>query len=59
LVRARGRRVQALIGDVGLRPVRVGDIGAIDAVDGVGQLWLALVFRQGRPRRLAFWLLAD
>jgi 8-hydroxy-5-deazaflavin:NADPH oxidoreductase len=51
--------VEQLIADVGLRPVRVGDIEAIDVVDGVGRLWLTLVFRQGYPRRLAFRLLAD
>jgi predicted dinucleotide-binding enzyme len=51
--------VEQLIADVGLRPVRVGDIDAIDVVDGVGRLWLTLVFRQGYPRRLAFRLLAD
>jgi predicted dinucleotide-binding enzyme len=51
--------VAALIADVGLRPVRVGGIDAIDVVDGVGRLWLTLVFRQGRPRRLAFRMLAD
>jgi hypothetical protein len=28
-------------------------------VDGVGRLWLTLVFRQGHPRRLALRLLAD
>jgi hypothetical protein len=44
LVRAQGRRwcgpkdagVEQLIADVGLRPVRVGDIDAID-IDGVGR----------------------
>ena len=51
--------VEALIADVGLRPVRVGGIDAIDVVDGVGRLWLTLVFREGRPRRLAFRMLAD
>jgi predicted dinucleotide-binding enzyme len=51
--------VEQLIADVGLRPVRVGDIDAIDVVDGVCRLWLTLVFRQGHPRRLAFRLLAD
>jgi 8-hydroxy-5-deazaflavin:NADPH oxidoreductase len=51
--------VETLIEDVGLRPQRVGDIDAIDVVDGAGRLWLTLVFRQGRPRRLAFRLLAD
>jgi predicted dinucleotide-binding enzyme len=51
--------VEQLIADVGLRPVRVGGIDAIDVVDGVARLWLTLVFRQGHPRRLAFRLLAD
>jgi predicted dinucleotide-binding enzyme len=51
--------VERLIADVGVRPVRVGDIDAIEVVDGVGRLWLTLVFRQGHPRRLAFRSLAD
>jgi 8-hydroxy-5-deazaflavin:NADPH oxidoreductase len=50
---------EALLADVGLRPVRVGDIDAIDVVDGVGRLWLTLVFRQGHPRRLAFRMLTE
>ena len=32
--------VEQLIADVGLRPGRVGDIEAIDVVDGVARLWL-------------------
>ena len=32
---------------------------AIDIVDGIGKLWLTLVFRRGRPRRLAFRMLTD
>jgi predicted dinucleotide-binding enzyme len=51
--------VEQLVADVGLRPVRVGDIDAIDVVDGAGRLWLTLVFRQGHPRRLAFRMLTD
>jgi predicted dinucleotide-binding enzyme len=51
--------VEQLIADVGLRPVRVGDIEAIDIVDGVSRLWLTLVFSQGYPRRLAFRLFAE
>jgi len=51
--------VERLIDDVGLRPVRVGGIDAIDVVDGVARLWLTLVFRQGHPRRLAFRMLTD
>lgn len=49
--------VEALIADIGLRPVRVGDIDAIEIVDGVARLWITLVFRLGRPRRLAFRIL--
>jgi 8-hydroxy-5-deazaflavin:NADPH oxidoreductase len=51
--------VEQLIADVGLRPVRVGDIDAIDVVDGAARLWLTLVFRMGHPRRLAFRMLED
>ena len=51
--------VEQLIADVGLRSVRVGDIDAVDVVDGGARLWLTLVFRQGHPRRLAFRLLTD
>jgi predicted dinucleotide-binding enzyme len=51
--------VEQLIADVGLRPVRVGGIDAIDVVDGACRLWLTLVFRQGHPRRLAFRMLTD
>jgi predicted dinucleotide-binding enzyme len=51
--------VEGLVADVGLRPVRVGDIDAIDVVDGAARLWLTLVFRGGYPRRLAFRMLAD
>ena len=50
--------VEPLIADVGLRPIRVGDIDAIDVVDGVCRLWLTLVFRQGHPRRTALRLLS-
>jgi 8-hydroxy-5-deazaflavin:NADPH oxidoreductase len=54
-----GAGVEQLITDIGLRPVRVGDIDAIDVVDGGARLWLTLVFRRGHPRRLAFRLLDD
>jgi predicted dinucleotide-binding enzyme len=49
--------VQRLIADVGLHPVRVGDVDATEVVDGVGRLWLTLVFRAGYPRQIAFKLL--
>jgi 8-hydroxy-5-deazaflavin:NADPH oxidoreductase len=51
--------VEQLIADVGLRPVRVGGIDAIDVVDGFGRVWLTMVLRHGHPRRLAFRMLTD
>src|SRR3954465_4123846 len=49
--------LEELLGAVGPRPVRVGDIDLIDVVDGVGRLWLAVVCRGGAPRRLGFRML--
>jgi predicted dinucleotide-binding enzyme len=49
--------LEKLLGEVGPRPVRVGDIDLIDVVDGVARLWLTLVFRGGYPRRLGFRML--
>jgi hypothetical protein len=49
--------VEQLIGDVGLRPVRVGDLGQVGLVDMVGSLWFALAFGQGMGRHLAFKVL--
>jgi predicted dinucleotide-binding enzyme len=49
--------VEQLVSDVGLRPIRVGDVDAAEVVDGVGRLWLTLVFREGYPRQIAFKLL--
>ena len=49
--------VEQLITDVGLRPVRVGGPDVVEVVDGVGRLWLTLVFREGYPRQTAFRLL--
>lgn len=46
--------VEQLIRDVGLRPVRVGDIGQVGLVDTIGALWFALAFGQGMGRELAF-----
>jgi predicted dinucleotide-binding enzyme len=45
---------ERIIGDVGLRPVRVGGPDAIDAVDGVLRLWFALMTERGGNRRLGF-----
>jgi predicted dinucleotide-binding enzyme len=49
--------IERLIGDVGLRPVRVGGIETAPLVDSVGSLWVALVRGQHKGRRMAFRLL--
>ena len=49
--------VEELIAEVGLRPVRVGDLDQIQLVDSLGALWAALVFGQGMGRHLAFKVL--
>jgi predicted dinucleotide-binding enzyme len=49
--------IEQLIADVGFRGVRVGDAEMADVVDGVGRLWLTLVFRASYPRQIAFKLL--
>lgn len=49
--------VEALIRDVGLRPVRLGDISQVGLVDTIGSLWFALAFGQGMGRNLAFKVL--
>ena len=49
--------VEQLITDVGLRPMRLGDIDQVGLVDTVTQLWFALAIRQGKGRHLAFKVL--
>jgi hypothetical protein len=49
--------VEGLIREVGLRPVRLGDIAQVGLVDTVGGLWFALAFGQGLGRNLAFKVL--
>ena len=48
--------VEAVIEDVGLRPVYVGEDQEL-LIDNLFQLWIALAVTQGRGRRLAFRLL--
>ena len=52
-----GLVVERLIEDVGLRPVRVGGMDAVDAVDGVLRLWFTL--SRSRGRRIALKLISD
>jgi predicted dinucleotide-binding enzyme len=49
---------ERMIADVGLRPIRLGDVEQVGLVDAVGSLWFALVFGQGRGRHLAFKVLS-
>jgi predicted dinucleotide-binding enzyme len=51
--------VEGLIADVGFRPVRVGGLDELPAVDALLHLWFALAIRGGRGRRLAFKVLTD
>jgi hypothetical protein len=49
--------IEQLIRDVGLRPVRLGDLGQVGLVDTIASLWFALAFGQGMGRQLAFKVL--
>jgi 8-hydroxy-5-deazaflavin:NADPH oxidoreductase len=49
--------VEAVVADVGLRPVRVGGVEQLAIVDGIARLWFALVFGQGLGRRLGIQIL--
>lgn len=46
-----------LIAEIGLRPVYLGDLNAVELVDGMTRLWFTLAFAQGKGRRIAFKLL--
>ena len=47
------RQVEALIAEIGLRPLWVGGNDQVTLVDNLGALWVNLVFRRGWPRRTA------
>ncbi len=49
--------VEQLITDVGLRPMRLGDIDQVGLVDSITSLWFALAIRQSKGRHLAFKVL--
>ncbi len=51
--------VAALIADVGLRPVRVGDRAQLELLENLTALWFTLVRQQGRSRHLAFKMISD
>jgi predicted dinucleotide-binding enzyme len=50
--------VEQMISDVGLRPIRLGDVDQVGLVDSVGSLWFALALGQGKGRHLAFRVLS-
>jgi 8-hydroxy-5-deazaflavin:NADPH oxidoreductase len=50
-------KVEQLIEDAGVRPIRVGGTEQADVVDGVLRLWFTLT--QSRGRRIAFRLISD
>jgi predicted dinucleotide-binding enzyme len=50
---------ERLIRDVGLEPVWVGGLDAIDVVDSVTRLWFTLALQRGLGRHLAFKVLRD
>lgn len=49
--------VEQLIRDIGLNPVRVGDLSQIEVVDGLLRLWAALAMGPGKNRNLVFKVL--
>lgn len=51
--------IEQLITEIGLRPVRVGDLDQVQVVDSVGVLWFALIRSQGKGRHLALKVLMD
>lgn len=52
-------KVDQLIEQVGLRPIRVGGPDQAQVVDNLGALWVQLAFRRGMGRRMALKLISD
>jgi 8-hydroxy-5-deazaflavin:NADPH oxidoreductase len=55
----RAETVEALIKDVGLRPIRLGDLDRADLLDGLTRIYFALATERGYGRHIAFTLLSD
>jgi predicted dinucleotide-binding enzyme len=52
--------VQRLIGDIGFRPIHLGDTPeALAAVDALARVWFLMAFRQGYGRRLGLRFLTQ
>ncbi len=50
---------EELIRDVGLRPVRIGELDQADVLDGLTRLYFALAVGRGLGRRIAFRLVSE
>ena len=48
---------EQLIGEIGLRPIRIGDADQVALVDALLPLWFALAIQRGMGRHLAFKIL--
>lgn len=53
------RAFEGLVRDVGMRPIRVGDLDQVAIVDWVVRLWSALAVGRGMGRHLAFKVISD
>lgn len=51
--------VDALIAEIGLRPIYIGGVDQVDIIDALTQLWFVLALQQGRGRCLAFKLIGE
>lgn len=51
--------IEALVGDVGMRPIRVGGLDQVSIVDSVVRLWFALAVGRGMGRHTAFKVLSE
>jgi predicted dinucleotide-binding enzyme len=51
--------VEKLISDIGIRPIYVGDLDQVAAVDALLGLWFTLAVKQGKGRHLAFKMIKE
>lgn len=51
--------LEGLVRDVGMRPIRVGDLDQVSIVDSVLRLWFTLAVGRGMGRHMAFKVLSD
>ncbi len=46
--------MEALIEEIGLKPIRIGDLDQVGIVDSIVRLWFSLAVGRGLGRHLAF-----